>query len=390
MADDVRIADPFAQPVALTETPTSRLLNRDDLQQMQKALDSCAAAIAAWEARLGPDRRRVNGAAPAEPAHCLVVTGSLGPGYQEPDLTTEDAVARACRRHFTTNPPPDGDGYPEEARTERIHVILDSTGGSLDSAYKVVLYLRTFAKEVRVYVPNRAKSAATLIAVGADRVVMSPFAELGPLDTQIIDPRNPTTRVSALDCYQSVDYVREFGVLTIPRALKVMLDETRTLIPLGQLIESATTFATGSVRPMLEQVTGLDFGAWGRTLKIGETYARMLRLRLRHPDSEEAAERLARQLVYGYPHHPYPIDRAEARSLGITVDTMPTDVYRAADALVGACRGAARFVGFAADVTAAIERMGEPDDSEPRLPAGGPVPAGADGSPQANVVSVDQ
>ena len=326
-----------------------------------------------------------DGSGPSPEAfHCLILTGHLGKAYgPQLDKSTEEAVAETCARHFTADPA-SLSGYPVEPRLERIHVILESCGGSLDSAYKVVLYLRSFAKDVRVYVPCRAKSAATLIAIGADQVVMSPYAELGPLDTQITDPRNPSTRISALDCYQSVDYVREFGVQTIPRALKVMLSETQALIPLAQLIDLATTFATSSVRPMLEQIKGLDFGAWGRTLKIGETYAKALRLRLHHPDTEEAAERLAAKLVYGYPHHPYPIDRAEAtKSLGLDVDTMPEDVYKAAKAIAAACKGDSRFVGFSEDVADAIKQLAEPKDGALAVGA----KRNADGSPLATMVS---
>lgn len=443
MTENIPMMDPFAQPFAVDGIPAARPLTRDDLKKIQGALKDFKDALADWERRrerqraaaeparqheedpgiaeqnssagqqapsaqsegsqasvseVQPGRGSGAGSTSAPAAtpiprggsgnrrspdafHCLILAGYLGKGYgSQLDTSTEEVVARACTRHFDADSASAPCGYPEEPRLERIHVILHSAGGSLDSAYKVVLSLRNFAKDIRVYVPRHAKSAATLIAVGADRIVMSPCAELGPLDTQITDPRNPSTHVSALDCYRSVDYVREFGVQTIPRALTAMLDETQALIPLTQLIDLATTFALGSVRPMLESIKGLDFGAWGRTLKIGETYAKALRLRLYHPDPEEAAERIATRLVYGYPHHRYPIDRVEAKSLGLAVDTMPNDVYKAAKAIAAACMGESRFVGFSEDVEDAISQLVEPEEGAPR-----PVPAvgawaNADGS----------
>jgi len=399
MADVLGEPETSALPVALAQSPVSRPLTREELIRMRTALDDFKAALAAWDRRRHDSRRKTddiapNGRPPAPDSyHTLVVTGYLGDDLGPRKISTEEAVVDACQRYFDLRPPGEADaseeidGYPEEARVDRIHVILDSAGGSLDSAYKTVVYLRAFAKEVRVYVPTRAKSAATLIAIGADRVEMSPFAELGPLDTQIIDPRNPTARISALDCYRSVDHVREFGVLTIPRALTAILDQNRTRLSLEQLIEAATTLAVGSVRPMLEHISALDFGAWGRTLKIGETYAKMLRLRLHNPDSEAAARRLAWQLVYGYPHHPYPIDRAEATNLGISVETMPRDVYRAAHDIATACRNEARFVGFANDVSEAIKVLAESDDGAPRLPVGVTASIDLNGSAQASAVS---
>jgi len=129
-------------------------------------------------------------------------------------------------------------------------------------------------------VPQRAKSAGTLIAIGAHELHMSPFAELGPLDTQIVDPRNPTELVSALDCYQSVDYVRAFGLTTLHRALTALAKEMQTGIPLADLVNTAEHLSTGSITPMITQVKALDFGGWGRTLKIGELYAKSLLTRV--------------------------------------------------------------------------------------------------------------
>lgn len=274
-------------------------------------------------------------------SHWLVLAGGLGYVDRSKKTATEDQIVEACTRHFGR--------YPDKQGVEPIHLVLDSRGGSLDSAYRTVLFLRRFTGELRVHVPRRAKSAATLIALGANEVSMSPFAELGPLDTQIKDPRNPSKDVSALDCYQSVDYVREFGLQTLPKVLAVLLGETQARIPLQDLIRTATDFALGEVRPMLEQVKALDFGAWGRTLKIGETYARALQLSLDVDGDEPRADRVARRLVYGYPHHPFPIDITEAQDIGLDVSLMPADRYSAMRAIVEACEDS-RFVGFLGDV----------------------------------------
>ena len=105
---------------------------------------------------------------------------------------------------------------------------------------------------------------------------MSPFGELGPLDTQIRDPRNPTDYISALDCYQSVDYVREFGFSTLSQALKQLAAVTQGKLLLTDSLDAAAQFAIGSITPMLSQTRSLDFGAWGRSLKMGERYAQIL------------------------------------------------------------------------------------------------------------------
>ena len=72
-----------------------------------------------------------------------------------------------------------------------ITLLLDSPGGDVDSAEKIVQILRGVCQppsgpsgDLEVVVPYRAKSAATLIALGADRILMSDSSELGPIDPQ--------------------------------------------------------------------------------------------------------------------------------------------------------------------------------------------------------------
>ena len=74
----------------------------------------------------------------------------------------------------------------------RITLLLDSPGGDVDAAEKVIHVLREACApsagrggDLEVVVPNAAKSAATLIALGADRILMSDSSELGPIDPQL-------------------------------------------------------------------------------------------------------------------------------------------------------------------------------------------------------------
>jgi hypothetical protein len=266
---------------------------------------------------------------------CLLLAGPLVSPLGHEDNSTENAVARCCTGRF---------GYPVQPTVRTIDVVLDTYGGSLDSAFKTVLFLSRFAERIRVFVPRRAKSAGTLIAIGAHELKMSPFAELGPLDTQIVDPRNPTELVSALDCYQSVDYVRAFGLTTLRRTLVALAKEMQTGIPLSELVNTAEHLSTGSITSMLSQIKALDFGGWGRTLKIGELYAKSLLTRVGYTPAE--AGRIAYQLVYGYTHHPFPIDLNEAARVGLRPQNMDEQEHAVAAKLLAYCAGDDLFVGF--------------------------------------------
>lgn len=72
----------------------------------------------------------------------------------------------------------------------KLDVVLDSGGGSIDSAYKVLKLLKMYADRVTVIVPFYAKSAASLIAIGADELVMCKNGDLGPVDPQVRDPQS--------------------------------------------------------------------------------------------------------------------------------------------------------------------------------------------------------
>jgi hypothetical protein len=257
---------------------------------------------------------------------CLMLIGRLI-GVGDPGASTERRVQLCCQERF---------GFPKQTPQETINVILDSPGGSLDSAFRTALYLSRYAETLNIYVPRRAKSASTLITVAASNIIMSPFGELGPLDTQIRDPRNPMDYISALDCYQSVDYVREFGFSTLAQALKQLAAVTQGKLLLTDSLDAAAKFAIGSITPMLSQTRSLDFGAWGRSLKMGEKYAQILISRASEMDQGKA-EKIASRLVYGYTHHFFPIDITEARDMGLNPLEMSEEEYECAIEIVSTC-----------------------------------------------------
>jgi len=77
----------------------------------------------------------------------------------------------------------------ELGHVDRLGIILFSNGGDIDEAYVLATYLQDLAREKLVfYVPRYAKSAATLLALAGDEVVLLPVAELGPVDPVIYDP----------------------------------------------------------------------------------------------------------------------------------------------------------------------------------------------------------
>jgi hypothetical protein len=67
-----------------------------------------------------------------------------------------------------------------------LDLILHSPGGSAEAAESIVEYLRNRFDHVRVFVPVAAMSAATMMALSANEIVMGQHSQLGPIDPQFI------------------------------------------------------------------------------------------------------------------------------------------------------------------------------------------------------------
>jgi len=86
-------------------------------------------------------------------------------------------------------------------------LMLHSPGGSAETAEKIIDMCRKHCSDTfRVIVPNKAKSAATLMAFGADVIVMGYCSELGPIDPQfLLAAGNVAHQISALSVIQARD-----------------------------------------------------------------------------------------------------------------------------------------------------------------------------------------
>jgi hypothetical protein len=84
-----------------------------------------------------------------------------------------------------------------------LHVLLASPGGDGETALRMLRSMQARCSELTVIVPDLAKSAATLVCLGADRIVMGPAGDLGPVDPQFLLPNR--SLVSAKEIVAAVD-----------------------------------------------------------------------------------------------------------------------------------------------------------------------------------------
>ena len=77
----------------------------------------------------------------------------------------------------------------------QIDLLLYSQGGHTLSGFRIPGLIREYCKRFCVLIPYRAHSSATLVALGADEIVMTPLAELSPVDPSTNGPFNPPVPV---------------------------------------------------------------------------------------------------------------------------------------------------------------------------------------------------
>ena len=172
-----------------------------------------------------------------------------------------------------------------------IDMIIHTPGGLVLAAEQIASALMRHPSPVTVMVPHYAMSGGTLIALGADQIVMAPSAVLGPVDPQIGQYAAP----SILDAVQRKD-------------VNKVDDETLILADIARK-------SIGQVRDAVAE------------LLVGN---RM---------SEDRAEKLATTLTEGRWTHDFPVTATIAKDLGLNVSTDLPDECRQIMALYPQPRG---------------------------------------------------
>ena len=93
--------------------------------------------------------------------------------------------------------------------SEDLHLLLDTPGGDGEVAVRMARSAQARCNELTVIVPNQAKSAGTLIAMGAHQILMGPTSDLGPVDPQLYIEKADQPLVSAKDLIAAVDSALE-------------------------------------------------------------------------------------------------------------------------------------------------------------------------------------
>lgn len=197
----------------------------------------------------------------------------------------------------------------EIGKQKRLDLFLLSPGGFADQAFNMSRWCRQYADQFNVIIPYYAKSAATLLSLGADMLLMGPSSELGPIDPQIriLDEYGRTMQVSALSIKDALRVIEGLTGDNQEKALKYM--------------------------PLIEKIDLKVLGQYDRAIQSAKQYASdLLHISslLKNKDVEESDvndptkkvpryKNIAHQLTEGYYSHGYAIGTDKAEELGFNV-----------------------------------------------------------------------
>lgn len=194
-------------------------------------------------------------------------------------------------------------------------IILDTSGGNVYSAVKIMDLLRSKYKEITIAVPHVAKSSGTMMCCGADKIIMSPISELGPLDKPMIHPDNEMARISALDIVKSIDGMLDTAFERQKEFAEKINSEYG--ISIQKSLDVASKTITGLISPMLCKEDVKIYNQAKRLLVIAENYGQefLNQNMLKSIKNKNLRERLAgvmiRRLIWLYPDHSFAIRRNE-------------------------------------------------------------------------------
>lgn len=209
------------------------------------------------------------------------------------------------------------------SKRENVVLILTTYGGDPDAAYRMTRFLKQTYKKFTLFVFGYCKSAGTLIAIGADEIVMSDFAELGPLDVQVLK-ENDFRRSSGLDLQQALSVLRDEMFKTFEMCFFSTVYASRGVVTTKMAAEIASSMAVGLLAPVAGQIDPLRIGELSRSMEVAREYG----IRL-NPSKEESISKL----VSGYPSHGFVIDRKEAQEL-FKVVREPTEAELILEAVI--------------------------------------------------------
>jgi hypothetical protein len=194
--------------------------------------------------------------------------------------------------------------------TKKISLILHTNGGQTLAAWRIVNLIRTFCDELEVLIPMKALSAGTLISIGAERLVMTKQAALGPIDPSVNNPLNPAVNVGGQMMRVPVSVENVLGYLGAAKSELGIKGEAHLTSILQNLSAQVHPLVLGEIFRSRAQIRFLAQKLLSSQVK-----------------DKKKIESIISFLCADSGSHDYTINRREAKELGLNVETPSIEFY---------------------------------------------------------------
>ncbi len=189
------------------------------------------------------------------------------------------------------------DALPEDSKS--LDFLIASYGGDPMVAWRIMTLLRQRVDEVSVLIPQSAYSAATLVAFGADEIIMHPNGHLGPVDMQITaaGEGGQAKTFSTEDISAFLDFVRDHLKITDQEHIRRLFEVT------------------------CKEVGTLGIGFTARSSKLAvDLGERLLALHMKDDEVGSKRRAIVETMSRKFQSHAYPVNRTEASEIGLPVN----------------------------------------------------------------------
>lgn len=212
--------------------------------------------------------------------------------------------------------------YLPQSRKNAI-LMLTTYGGLANSAYKIAKFLQSNYENLFVVIPSVCKSAGTLVAIGGNRLIMTDFSELGPLDVQLYEKDEIAARKSGLMIHSAFEALKSETFDLYEHVLLSIKQRSGDNVSFPVASNIAGEIASKAMAPIYQQISPLSLGSDYRDLRVAIEYGNRLAI-----NSNNIEFNGIKFLTEHYPSHDFIIDIQEARQLFKNVDEPSDNLYK--------------------------------------------------------------
>lgn len=200
---------------------------------------------------------------------------------------------------------------------DSIDLFLYTRGGDMVVPIRIVKLIRSYCKKFGVLIPYRAHSAGTLIALGADEIIMTKLGELTPVDPTTTHPFNPIDPVDPKKRLEiSVEDITSYLILAKEKG-NVKRNK------MSEIYENLTKQYYSDPKHLHPLALGNVYRAQ-RMIRI--LSKRLLRLHMRR--NRKIMKKIIDEVTSDICIHNYPIYRDEAKDIGLNVVSPDSELER--------------------------------------------------------------